>query len=222
MRYVFILLLLLSGSMIQAQTDSIRVWNKWCSKADTALLFPTGNNVIQIYCKGMEATSLVVKSLDNALKTGTPEYRGDTISIMAMPYPKYGKRMRLTISQKGSRKVLKTVNFSAENAPVPIARLGTLTIDKPTKKEILAQNALRVGFQNSLYSYPYRIKQYTFRARVGGKEIVIPVKGFLITNEVTNILSIAAVGTFVEFTDIKAACMDCEPRVLPDLKMWIK
>ena len=123
---------------------------------------------------------------------------------------------------KNNKKILKTVNFGAEEAPTPIAMLGNITVDHPTKKQILAQGVLKVGFKNSLYCYPYKIKQYTFKARVGGKEITIPVKGNLIPNEVTNILSIAAEGTFVEFTEIKAACYECEPRILPDLKLWIK
>jgi hypothetical protein len=186
------------------------------------LLFPTANNIILVYSKGIKASSLVVKSLDNALKIANPEYKGDTISFMAMPYPKYGKRMRLAISSKESKKVLKTVNFGAEEAPVPVAILGNLASGQPTRKQMLAQSSLKAGFRNSLYCYPYRIKQFTFKARVGGKDITIPVKGNMITNEITNILSIAAEGTFVEFTDIKAACYECEPRVLPDLKMWIK
>ncbi len=222
MRYFFIALIVFGTFTLHAQTDTILVWNKWCAKADTPLLFPTGNNMIQIVSKGIKPADLVVKSLDNALKIGNPEYKGDTISFMAMPYPKYGKRMRLTISQKNSKKVLRTINFGAEGAPVPAAMLGNITVDHPLRKQMVVQTNLRVGFSNSLYSYPYRVKSYTFKARVGGKDIVIPVKGSQISNEISNILSIAAEGTFVEFTEIKAACFECEPRVLPDLKLWIK
>ncbi len=224
MRYfLFIaLILIVSPRNTFAQPDSIMVWNKWCAKADTPLLFPTGNNIIQIVSKGIKPADLVVKSLDNALKIGNPEYKGDTISFMAMPYPKYGKRMRLTISQKNNKKVLKTVNFGAEEAPVPTAMLGNIVGDHPARKQLVVQSHLRVGFANSLYSYPYRVKSYTFKARVGGKDITIPVKGSQVTNEITNLMSIAAEGTFVEFTEIKAACYECEPRSLPDLKLWIK
>ena len=220
MKY-FLLFILFIGGSVQAQTDSIAVWNKWCARADTPILFPTGNNIIQVCSKGTKPTDFIIKSLDNALKIGEPEYKGDTVSFMAMPYPKYGKRMRLTISQKSNKKVLKTVNFGCEEAPVPTPMLGNIVVDHPARKQMLAQNSLKVGFRNSLYSYPYRVKQYTFKARVGGKDIVIPVKGSLITNEISNLLSIAAEGTFVEFTDVKASCYECEPRILADLKLWI-
>ena len=206
----------------QAQTDTILVWNKWCARADSPVLFPTGNNMILIYSRGYEVKDLVVKSLDNALKIAKPEYKGDTACYMAMPYPKYGKRMRLTISQKGGKKPLRTVNFIAEDAPVPVATVGNLSGDHIPKRQLVAQTSMKVGFKNSLYSYPYRIKQYTFKTRLGGKDITVPVKGNLISNEISNYIGLAPEGTFIEFTDIKAACFECEPRVLENIRVWVK
>ncbi|MBC7555136.1 MAG: hypothetical protein H7257_14300 [Taibaiella sp.] len=220
---LLIILFIAAGRQAWAvQADSIMVMNKWCAKSDTPLLFNTANNVIEIVSHGIPAADLVVKSMDNALKLAMPEIKGDTIFIVAMPYPKSGKRMRLSISEKKSAKPLKIVSFCAADVPQPVATLGNITTDKATRKDILSQSMLRVAFPNSLYSFPYRIKQYTFKARVGGKDISIPVNGFFISKEVTNILSIAAEGTFIEFTDIKATCPQCNPRVLESLKMWIK
>ncbi len=224
MKPVFLsILLVLTGATCFAQTDSIKVWNKWCARADTALLFPTANNLIQIYSAGIKPTDLAIKSLDNALKLGTPEIKGDTLSVMAMPYPKYGKRMRLTITNKRTQKLLKTVQFSAGEIPVPVARLGSITsATEAKKKDILDQSFLRVVFANSLYNYPYRIKEYTFKSRMAGRDINIPVKGFFITNEVLTVLSNAPTGAFIEFTGIQATCPECNPRTLTDLKMFVR
>jgi hypothetical protein len=221
-KYLLWCVLSFYSTHIIAQTDSIRVWNKWCSNADTPVLFNKANNIIIIHVHNIPAGELVIKSLDNALKIAQPEVKGDTISMLAMPYPKSGKRMRLAISRKDNHKLIKTITFTGADIPAPAARLGNITTDKPAKKEILAQNYLRVFFPNSFYNYPYRVKEYTFRTRMGGKDIVIPVKGYTITKEVQNILSLIAEGTFVEFTNITATCPECDTRTLETLRLWVK
>lgn len=205
-----------------AQADSVQVWNKWCAKIDSPMLFATGNNIICIHSKTIKAADMAVKSMDNALKIGQVEVKNDTISFMAMPYPKAGKKMRLLVTDKHTQKILRTVNFSSEAAPLPVAQVGNITGPEAQKKELLNQKAMRVAFPGSLYSYPYFIKQYTLKARIAGKDINIPVKGNAINKEVMNILSIAPTGTFLEFTDIKATCPECSPRDLPDMKLWVK
>ena len=221
-RFLLVILYVIIFQPVFAQPDSIKVWNKWCSKADTSLLYNTANNVLQIICRTIPASELIIKSLDNALKIGKPEIKGDTISLMAMPYPKSGKRMRLSISLKKNAKPLKIINFYADDLPPPVARLGNIIIDKPTRKDILNQTMLRVAFPNSFYSYPYRVKEYTFKARIGGKDISIPVKGPFISKEIGDLLAIAAEGTFIEFVAIKATCPECSPRTIESLKIWIK
>ena len=218
----FFILLFLPSTWVMAQADSIKIWNNWCSRADTPLVFATANNVIKVYSRTIAAKDMVFKSLDNALKIGKPEISGDTVSFMAMPYPKYGKRMRLTVTDSKTRKLLKTVNFTAGDAPEPVARLGTIATTEAKKKDILDQNVLRVAFPNSLYDYPYRIKEYTFKTRIAGKDILIPVKGFFITTEIMTVLSNAPLGAFIEFTNIKATCPECNTRSLPDIKMWVR
>ncbi len=205
-----------------AQTDSIYAWNKWCAKADSPVLFATANNLVQLTCKTIKAADLTVKSLDYGLMISQPEIKNDTMSFMAMPYPKKSKRMRLTVTNKHTGKMIRTINFTCEEPPQPIARLGNLKGPDVPKKDILAQNTLRVVFLNSLYSYPYYIKQYTLKARIAGKDIVIPVKGNKITKEVMNVLEIAPTGVSLDFTDIKASCPDCSPRDLPNMRIWVR
>ena len=205
-----------------AQADSIYVWNKWCAKADSPVLFATANNMVYVNCKTIKATDLSVKSLDYGLMISQPEIKNDTLSFMAMPYPKKSKRMRLTVTNKRSGKIIRTVNFSCEEPPQPIAKLGTIKGTDAPKKDIIAQNILRVVFLNSLYSYPYYVKQYTFKTRIAGKDILIPVKGNKITREVMNVLEIAPTGVSLDFVDIKASCPDCSPRDLPNMRIWVR
>ncbi len=205
-----------------AQTDSVYVWNKWCARADTPLLFATANNVICVYSKTLKPAMLTVKSLDNALKISAAEIKGDTMFFMAMPYPKLGKRMRLTVTSKQTNKVLRTVSFGAEEAPKPVAKIGKYSGPDVPKAEATTQKALRVGFGTSLYCYPYIVKQYTFKARIAGTDLVKQVKGPLFDKEVQRIMELAPVGTFVVFTDIKATCPDCGDRDLPELRIWLR
>jgi hypothetical protein len=213
-------LMLTHGAM--AQAPAFKVWNKWCADPDTLLLFPTGNNLIQIKCIGVHPQDLVVKSLDNALKIGLPEIKADTLSIMAMPYPKYGPRMRLAITDKKTKKVLSTVLFYGEKEPAPIARIGTIAADRVTKKELTDAGRLNVVFPESKYAYPYRIKSFTFKTRVSGKDVVLERKGGTFGTELLQIVRDAPEGTFLEFTNIKAICPECSERELHPIKLWIK
>lgn len=223
MRWVIILfLLVISRQAVYAQADSIHVWNKWCAKADTPLLFATANNVLCVYSKSIKPANLIVKSMDNALKISAPEIKGDTMCFMAMPYPKLGKKMRLTISDRNTRKVLRTVSFNSEEPPKPVARIGKINGTDIPKKDLAAQKALQVTFAGSMYCYPYVVKQYTLKTRIAGKDLVAQVKGPLFDKEVQRIIDLAPVGTFLLFTDIKATCAECGDRDLPELRIWVR
>ena len=215
-----VLLFVVAGCF--AQADSIYVWNKWCAKADTPLLFATANNVLCVYSKIHKATDLQVKSLDYALKIAPPDIKGDTLLFMAMPYPKLGKKMRLAITDKQTKKVLRTVNFTSAEPPQPSARIGRISGSEIQKKDLASQKTLQVYFPNSLYAYPYFIRQYTLKARIAGKDLSATGKGPVFDKDVQRILELAPPGTFLQFTDIKAACLDCEARDLPELRVWVK
>src|SRR5437899_528197 len=118
MKRLFFIIMILAGYVsAYAQADSVRVWNKWCTRRDTMLLFTTANNLIQIYSPMLKPAEINLKSLDNTLRLGEPEISGDTLSVMAMPYPAKGKKMRLAIMNKKSGKIIKTINFDCDNVP---------------------------------------------------------------------------------------------------------
>jgi hypothetical protein len=205
-----------------AQTDSIHVWNKWCAKKDTMLLFVTGNNVIQIYSPTIKPADIKIKSLDKSLRIGLPEIKGDTMSVIAMPFPEKGKKMRLAIQYKKNSKEIKTINFVSDSIPQLMAKVGNLQVNEALKKDILTQVALKAYFPNSLYSYPYGIRQYTFKVTSPTGSAIIPVKGFYITREVLTEINNAPVGTNLQFTDIKATCPECALRPVKDVNLKIK
>ena len=97
--------------MHKGQTDSMHVWNRYCIRKDTTVLFAGANNIIAVYNPAYKPAQLKIKSLDRALRIGTPEAKGDTLEIMAMPYPDKGKNMRLAIVNSKTGKVLKNHKF---------------------------------------------------------------------------------------------------------------
>lgn len=218
-----IALLLLVGLSAHAQTDSIYVWNKWCARKDTLLLFNSGNNTIRVYCKSMKATEYKLKSLDvKALRIGDPEIVNDTMSVLAMPYPAKGKQMRLAILNAKTSKVIKTLNFVSDSIPQPVARIGNIEGKESFRKNILNQTKLRVVFPNSLYSYPYTISSYTFKDSTAKGPVALNVKTFFLTNAVLKEINEVPENTEVTFTNIKAVCPECATRTLPDLKIKVK
>lgn len=221
-RLLLFLLAIICHTLAHAQADSIYVWNKWCTHADTPVLFATANNLVCIHSKTIKPAGLLIKSMDNSLKIATPEIKGDTIQVMAMPYPKLSKKMRLSVSDKHTGKVLRIVNFISEEAPKPVAKLGSFSGPDIPKKDLLEQKGLRVGFLNSFYCYPYIIKQYTLKTRIAGKDLVTQVKGPMFDKEALRILETAPVGSFLLFTDIKATCPECGDRELPELRIWVR
>jgi hypothetical protein len=206
----------------QAQADSIHVWNKWCAKSDTVLLFNQGYNQLQIYSSSIKPGNITLKSLDNSLRIGSPEVKGDTLTVLAMPYAHSGKPMRLAIIDSKTRKTLRTINCYSEDIPKLEARIGNLNMTDVPKATLLTQNVLRPSFPKSLYSYPYRIKEYTFKITSAKGSATINVKGFFLTKEVLTQINDAPVGTEVLFTNIKATCPECETRPVEDIKMKIK
>lgn len=223
MKQLIILILLLTGcATAYAQADSLYVWNKWCARKDTMLLFTGGNNVIQVYSKTRKPADIKLKCLDKGMRIGTPEIKGDTLSVMAMPFPARGAKMRLAILDKRTSKEIKTISFYCDSIPRLIARVGTIQASEAAKKDILTQTMLKAVFPRSLYSYPYGIKQYTFKVSTAKGSAVLPVKGFFLTKDVLGEINNAPPGTVVEFTDIKATCPECATRSLPDLKLKIK
>lgn len=186
------------------------------------MLFEGGNNVIQVYCKGWKASSIMLKSLDNTLKIAKPDIKGDTISAMAMPYTTGAKKMRLAILDARTKKVLKTLNCYGDVIPTPQAQLGKLTGNQHPRKTLLDQQELKVVFPNSFYCYPYRIKQFVFRMKDPKLELTRPVLGNKIPVDILQAIKDAAPGTYIEFTDIKATCPECVVRTLDNLKIQIR
>jgi len=186
------------------------------------LLFIEGNNVVQIYCHGSKPTDFKLKCLDAGLRIGQPEIKGDTLNVLAMPYPKKDKTMRLAILNAKTSKQIKVITFVCDTIPPLIASIGKLKGNEAKRKDILSQVAVKCSFPGSLYSYPYAIKQYTFRISSAKGSATIPVKGFFITNDVLKEINNAPDGTIAEFTDIKATCPECATRTLDNIKMKIK
>ena len=201
-----------------AQKDTVMVWNQWCERQDTAVLFLAANNTISVYTPGTKAGDLVLKSLDKTLKISSQEIVADTLLVLAMPYT-LEKPMRLAISSKKTGKVLKTVYFNGATVPVPNARLGRLKDTLVPKVNVLAQVGLRVYFPNSLYSYPYHVTQYTFKTSYDKVNVSIQVKGGLISRDVEQAIKAAPVGAVLNFTDIKATCPECVTRSIPDYRV---
>jgi hypothetical protein len=222
MRLLVTIALLLTYGEVWAQADSFHVWNKWCSRKDTLLLFYGGNNTIQVYCKNHKPGDLKLKSLDKTLRIGQPEISGDTLSVLAMPYPGKSKIMRLVILGARNNKILKTLTFTSDSIPAPEARLGSIQKDESFKKTILSQTKLRVIFPNSLYSYPYTIRQYTFKSRTNKGEANLVVNSFMLNTPVLTAINETPDGGVIEFTNIRATCPECATRTLTDLKLKIK
>ncbi len=220
--FIFFIAIIVNCTTTFAQTDSIRVWNKWCSRRDTPLLFTAANNVVQVYCPGMKPAEIKLKCSDWAMRIGKPEIKGDTLSVMAMPYPNKGKNMKLTISNAKTNKVLRTVNFGCDSVPKLKTWLGTIRTSEAYKKDILAQLTLKSAFPNSYYSYPYVIKSYTLRVQSPKGMATLNVNGFFITKDVLQEINNAPVGATVEFINIKATCPECVMKTLDDIKIKIK
>lgn len=221
--FYFLVVFLLAAACAQAQADSFYVWNKWCARKDTLLLFNSGNNTIRVYCKSMKPTEYKLKSLDiKALRIGTPQIAGDTMSVLAMPYPAKGKQMRLAILNAKTGRIIKTLYFVSDSIPQPIARIGNIENKESFRKTILAQTKLRVLFPNSLYSYPYTIVSYTFKDSTAKGPVALNVKTFFLTNAVLKEINEVPENTEVTFTNIKAVCPECASRILPDLKIKVK
>ena len=218
---IFILFCAISAGA-SAQNDSIYISNKWCASKDTLLLFNAENNIIQVYSKTLKPSDIILKPLDKTLRIGKPEIKGDTTSVLAMPYHPNNKPMRLAILNSKTKRVIKTVNFYSDDVPPPVARLGKIQTNEALRKDILAQQALKVVFQKSLYNYPFTIKQYTFNIHHAKGGATIPVNGFYLTKHMLDEITAAPAGTIVEFTGIKATCPECVTRDLPDIKVKIK
>lgn len=221
-RLTFLTTLLINCIAAHAQTDSVRVWNKWCSRKDTALLFTAANNTIAVYSPTLKPADIKLKSLDVSLRIGGPEVKGDTTFVMAMPYPAKGKKMRMAVMYKKTGKTIRTIEFTSDNVPAPIAQLGNIKKNEAARKDILAQLSFKAVFPNSLYSYPYAIKQYTFKIAHEKGSATIPVNGFMVTKDVLQQIKDAPAGTVAEFTAIKATCPECATRTLEDLKIKIR
>ena len=221
-RLLFLMVILSACLSASAQADSLHVWNKWCASKDSMRLFNAGNNIIQIYSPTLKPADIKIKSLDKALRIGNPEIKGDTMSVMAMPFPDKGKTMRLAIQYKKNSKEIKTVNFVSDSIPQLLSCLGKLQGTEAVKKDILVQTMLKAYFPKSLYSYPYTIKSYTFKVTTPAGQATIPVRGYFIVKEILQEINNAPSGTVITFTDIKATCPDCATRTLPDIRLKIK
>jgi hypothetical protein len=205
-----------------AQSDSVYAWNKWCARKDTLLLFNGGNNTIQVYCQGLKPADFTLKSLDKSLRIGNPEVSADTVSVLAMPYPAKNKLMRMAVINNKTKKTIKTLNFISDSIPAPEAQLGNIPRTESYKKFILTQTKLIAVFPGSLYSYPYKIAQYSFRIKSPKPTPTIQVSGFFLPTTVIKAISEAPEGSMMEFSDIKATCPECGSRSLDNLLIKIK
>lgn len=218
------LFLLVSCSSLMAQTasDSIVAWNKWCAKKDTLLLFYGANNTIQVYCKGMKPGEFKLRSLDKNLRIGTPEISGDTASVLAMPYKGKDPLLKLAVLNSKTSKIIGTLIFTADSIPKPAARLGSITHPESFKKTILSQSKLRVVFPNSLYSYPYTVKQYVFKTTNTKGQVSIPVNSFFLNTPILREIAETPDGNTIAFTEIQVTCPECATRAIDDLRIKIK
>ena len=207
---------------LHAHADSVYAWNKWCARKDTLLLFNGGNNTIQIYCQGLKPTDITLKSLDRSLRIGNLELNGDTVAVLAMPYPTKDKLMRLAIVNNKTKRTIKTLCFVSDSLPAPVAQLGSITRPESYKKNIITQTKLIAVFPGSLYSYPYKITQYSFHIKSPKPTTRIQVSGFFLPTTVLKDINEAPEGSIAEFTDIKATCPECATRSLANLQLKIK
>ena len=214
--------LAVAAPFAQAQTDSVMVWNKWCAKKDSLLLFYEGNNTIEVWCRGMKPTDFKLKSLDKSLRIGLPEIKGDTLTVLAMPYKGKAKQMRLAILNSKTGKTLKTVEFAADDIPDPIAKLGIIDGSEAPKEMIQRQTKLRLLFPGSLYSYPYRIKQFTFRTKIPRGQVNLPVNGVFMNNNILRAIAETPEGDTITYANIQVTCPECATRTLQDLRIRIK
>jgi len=219
----FIICSLIITSSICAQTDQFLVWNKWCSKKDTLLLFTKSYNEIQIVSNVVDLNNIMLKPMDKTLKLGKPEIKKDTLTVLAMPYANGDKKMRMGILDKKTKKNLGTYAFTGEEVPEPEAQVGKLKgISETTKDSIMRQNSLKVVFPNSYYCYPYKIKSYLFKFKNGDKDDSVSVNGYMVTKEVIKDIFIAKEKSTIKFTNIKASCQDCTERELNDLSIKLR
>ena len=217
---ICLIFLVVSSSSFE-QKDSCYIWNKWCAQRDTLLLFTASYNVIEVYCTGMKPDEFYLKSIDKTLKISDEEVVGDTLTMLAMPYST-DKPMRLAIVNRRNNKTIKTVAFQGADVPLPRARLGHVKEYEVPKVNILAQVGLKVYFPNSLYDYPYRVKEFVLKTRIDKADVAINVKGSLINQEAEQAISKTPEGAVLEFTDIKATCPDCVTRTLDNFAIKIK
>lgn len=221
-RLAILIPLLIAHSLLWAQSNDIKAWNKWCSRKDTMVLFEHGNNQVQVFSTSFKPSEVTVKSLDRSLRIGAPEIVGDTLNILAMPYPKMGKQMRLAVINNKTRKTLTTINCAYDSIPKLVATIGNLSGKEIPKASVLAQNVLRINFPKSLYSYPYRIKQYTFQVSTAKGSASLNVKGFFLTKDVLTEISNVPAGTEIVFTNIQATCPECVTKQVEDIRIKLR
>ena len=222
MKQLLILLFLLTASSsVFAQKDSIYIWNKWCARRDTLLLFTASYNMIEVYSASFKPNEIYLKSLDKTLKISDEEPIGDTLTMLAMPYTTE-KPMRLAIYSKKNNRIIKTVTFNGTEVPDPKARLGYLKDTLVPRVNILAQVGLKVYFPNSLYSYPYHVKEFGFKTHYDKTDVKLSVKGHLISKDIEQAINKVPVGTVIQFTDIKVTCPECVIRLLDDYRLKVK
>ena len=217
----YIGLFVISSLFAQGEKDKFFVWNRWCANRDTVLLFTSSYNVLLIYSPNYKPEDYYLKSLDKTLKISKSENNNDTLTSLAMPYSTQNP-MRLAIINKRNGKVIKTVVCHAVDVPNPVARVGYVKDTIALKENLVAQTSLKVVFPNSLYCYPYRIMQYSFKAHFNKQDYVYSVRGNAISNDIERVIRNAPSGTVLTFYEIKATCQDCITKSISELRVHIK
>lgn len=228
-KYVFLVLLVLSGHILYAQEsdsvktdDNIIVRNKWCNSKDSIFVFEGGFNLIQVYGKGIDPKDIRLRSSSGQFRVGDVEVKKDTAQAMAMPMQNEGSYKLSVVSRKTGR-VLKEVTVYADSLVAPRASLGyKIKGGTQDKKAILNESYLRIYYPNSTYNYPCKIVSYSFKGKKGNIPMAKDVKGFDVPTDIKMLIKDMKPPEVVEFTNIKAVCPECYDKTLKDLKIVVK
>jgi hypothetical protein len=225
-KYVLLVLLILSGHILYAADDSVKVnvnvRNKWCNNKDTLIVFDGGFNLIQVFGKDIDPKDVRLHSSSSKLRLGDIEIKKDTAQAMAMPMESEGN-YKLTITSKKTGKILREIAVYADALPEPRAQLGVkIKGGTAEKKAILNESYLKVYYLNSSYNYPCKITRFTFKAKKGNIPMIKEVTGNEVPTDVKQLIKDTAPPGMIEFTNITAVCPECYDKTLKDLKIVVK
>lgn len=225
-KYVLLVLLVLSGHILYAADDSVKinanvnVRNKWCSSKDSIFVFEGGFNLIQVYGKDVDPKDIRLRSSSGRFKVGDIEVKKDTAQAMVMPMEREGT-YKLSVLSRKTGKILKEVTIYADSLSAPRASLGKIKGGLQEKKAILTESYLRIYYPNA-YNYPCKIVSYSFKGKKGNIPMGKDVKGFEVGSDIKQLIKDIKAPDVIEFTNITAVCPECYDKTLKDLKIMVK